>query len=375
MASIQHCVHNISRSDKTFKIIVSNLWNSPIFADIFYAMKRFVIVLFALSSFVASGQPAKWTQKKFFTVMSYNVENLFDTVRTEGKNDVEFTPSGKKNWNSSRYYEKLSHIAQAIDSVNPNCLPDIVALVEVETRQVLVDLSEQEPIKGAGYQCILEEGPDPRGIDCALMYNPNTFRYVSHKAINVRLKPSNKRTRDMLYVKGLVGKDTLHVFVNHWPSRVGGKDETASKRAQCADLLRQLTDSLYKANNDCNILIMGDMNDEPTDESVYSILGASELSRFSQLYNVNYAMKAAGRGTYFYNGEYSMLDNLIVSGNLVRRTKGFRLYGDTGFIFSPNFISYTDKKGNVMPSRSYSGNYYTGGFSDHYPVYMVFYKK
>lgn len=338
-------------------------------------MKRFVVVLLALASYVASAQPAKWTQKKFFTVVSYNVENLFDTVKTDGKNDIEFTPAGSKLWNSKRYNEKLQHLASAISSINPICLPDIVAICEVETMSALLDLASQEPLKSANYKCILEEGPDPRGIDCGLMYNPATFTYLEHKAVNVRLRPSNKRTRDILYVKGLSGKDTLHVFVNHWPSRVGGKEETANKRGQCADVLKHLTDSLIACNADCNILIMGDLNDEPTDESVCEILGAKSVSSYSNLNNINFSMKKEGRGTYFYQGVWSMLDNLIVSGNLLRRNKGFRLYGDTGFIFSPEFISYTDKKGNVVPSHSYSGKYYAGGFSDHYPVYMVFYKK
>lgn len=338
-------------------------------------MRRFLVAFLVIVGLSANAQPDKWTQKKFFTVMSYNVENLFDTIKNAGKNDVEFTPAGNKRWDSKRYYEKLSHLAMAIDSVNPNGLPDIVALCEVETLPILLDLAQQEPLKKANYKCILEEGPDPRGIDCALMYNPSTFKYLEHKAINVRLRPSNKRTRDILYVKGLSGTDTLHIFVNHWPSRVGGQEETANKRGQCADLLKHLTDSLIASNADCNILIMGDMNDEPTDESVYEILGAKEVSSYSKLHNINYAMKQEGKGTYCYNGQYSMLDNLIVSDNLLRRKKGFRLYGDSGFIFSPDFISYTDKKGIRMPSRSYSGKYYAGGFSDHYPVYMVFYKK
>lgn len=338
-------------------------------------MRRFFVAILIVASLSANAQPEKWNQKKFFTVMSYNVENLFDTLRTEGKNDVEFTPAGKKQWNSARYNEKLHNLAMAIDSVNPNCLPDIVALIEVETKDALLDLASQDPLKPANYQCILEEGPDPRGIDCALMYNPSTFKYLEHKAINVVLRPSNKRTRDILYVKGLSGKDTLHVFVNHWPSRVGGQDETANKRGQCAELLKNLTDSLIAFNADCNILIMGDMNDEPTDESIYEILGAKSVSSYCKLHNINYAMKQEGKGTYCYQGVYSMLDNLIVSENLLRRTKGFRLYSDSGFIFSPDFISYTDKKGVRMPSRSYSGNHYTGGFSDHYPVYMIFYKK
>ena len=337
-------------------------------------MKRFLTILFLFGCLLATAQPEKWTKKKFFTVMSYNVENMFDTLNTAGKNDGEFTPSGGKQWNTERYHTKLQNIANTISWLNSD-LPDIVALIEVETRDVLVDLSQQKAIERARYQCILEDGPDPRGIDCGLMYNPSTFKYVSHRAVAVKLKPSNKRTRDILYVKGTVGKDTLHIFVNHWPSRIGGKEETSVKREQCADILRHLTDSLFGINKNCNILIMGDMNDEPTDVSVYETLGAKPTSTFSNLYNITYQLKADGLGTYCYKGEYSMLDNLIVSQKLLRANNGFRLYGDSGFIFSPDTISYTDKKGIRMPSRTYSGKYYIGGYSDHYPVYMIFYKK
>lgn len=320
-------------------------------------------------------QPTKWDSKKFFTIMSYNVENLFDTIDTQGKNDKEFTPQGKKKWNTKRYYEKLKHLSMVIDSVIPKGEPDIVALTEVENKAVMLDLASQEAIKNVGYKCILEEGPDPRGIDCGLMYNPNTFNYISHKAIQVLLKPSNRRTRDILYVKGLSGKDTLHVFVNHWPSRVGGAEETANKRAQCASLLKHIVDSIQQIVPNSNIIIVGDMNDEPENESIYEILSAKETTQYSQLYNLCYAPKKLGKGTYFYNGEYSMLDNIIVNRKLITSKKGFRLYNNEVYIYSPKFIQYTDKKGNVMPSRSYSGNYYTGGFSDHYPVFIIFHKK
>lgn len=344
-------------------------------------MRVIFTTMLAVACMAANAQPAKWNSKTFFTVMSYNVENLFDTVNIAGKNDDEFTPTGKKEWTSARYNEKLQHLSEAIAALNPTSgqFPDIVGIIEAENIAVLKDLAAQPAIKGAGYQCILEEGPDPRGIDCGLLYNPQTFKYVSHKAFNVRLRPGNDRTRDILYVKGLSGKDTLHIFVNHWPSRVGGKQQTENKRTQCADRLKEITDSLIKAEPQCNILIMGDLNDEPTDESVYEILQAKEPSQYSRLNNIMFDLQQKNKGkfdsgTYYYKGEYSMLDNLIVSNPLLTRTKGFRLYERTGYIFAPDFISFKESNGDIAPSRSYSGKYY-GGYSDHYPVYMIFYKK
>jgi len=336
-------------------------------------------------------QPAKWSNKQFFTVMSYNVENLFDTLKTDDKNDIEFTPQGKKNWTSARYKQKLLHLAEVISAINPakGQFPDIVAIAEAENIEVLNDLAAQAPISEIGYKCIHEEGPDNRGIDCALMYNPNTFKYLSHKAVNVVLKPNNQRTRDILYVKGLTGKDTLHIFVNHWPSRIGGVAKTSGKRCQCADVLKQITDSIIKKDPQSNIMIMGDFNDEPDNESIYEILEAKETSRYSKLNNIMYSLQQKnkgryGGGTYYYKGSYSMLDNLIISNPLLTRTKGFRLYKDydsekkeaypTGYIFSPDFISFKNINGDKEPSHTYSGKYY-GGYSDHYPVYMIFHKK
>ena len=344
-------------------------------------MKHNFASFLIVAALTANAQPDKWSSKKFFTVMSYNVENLFDTLDTAGKDDVEFTPGGKKNWTSERYHTKLKHLSEVIAAVNPENgqFPDIVGIIEAENIAVLKDLAAQEAISAAGYECILEEGTDNRGIDCGLMYNPKTFKYLSHRSIRVKLRPSGQTTRDILYVKGMVDKETLHIFVNHWPSRVGGKQQTENKRTQCADRLKEITDSLIKAEPQCNILIMGDLNDEPTDESVYEILQAKETSQYSRLNNIMYALQNKnkgkfGSGTYYYKGEYSMLDNLIVSNPLLTRTSGFRLYENTGYIFAPDFISFKESNGDIAPSRSYSGKYY-GGYSDHYPVYMIFYKK
>ena len=344
-------------------------------------MKHIFASFLIVAALAANAQPDKWTSKKFFTVMSYNVENLFDTLDAAGKDDVEFTPGGKKNWTSERYHTKLKHLSEVIAAVNPDKtqFPDIVGIMEVENIDVLKDLAAQEAISAAGYKCILEEGTDNRGIDCGLLYNPQTFKYLSHRAIRVKLRPSGQTTRDILYVKGMVDKETLHIFVNHWPSRVGGKQQTENRRTQCADRLKEVTDSLIKAEPQCNILIMGDLNDEPTDESVYEILQAKETSQYSRLNNIMYGLQNKnkgkfGSGTYYYKGEYSMLDNLIVSNPLLTRTSGFRLYEPTGYIFAPDFISFKESNGDIAPSRSYSGKYY-GGYSDHYPVYMIFYKK
>jgi predicted extracellular nuclease len=337
---------------------------------------RYPIVLsFILISFISFSQPAKWNSKKQFTVVSYNVENLFDTLDTKGKSDEDFTPSGNYQWNSQRYYKKINDLAKVLSSVNPGKFPDLIGLIEIENINVLKDLASSKNIAKAKYQVILVEGPDPRGIDCGLMYRASSFKYLSHKAIPIRLEPSNKRTRDILYVKGLVSKDTVHVFVNHWTSRRGGEEESEGKRDQCALALKHQVDSIIQVNPNSNVLIMGDFNDEPSDASIHDILGAHAPNEPSLLINLMAGLDQQGKGTYYYKGEYNMLDNLIVTKNLTTKKAGFRLYENTGYIYNPEFICFTNKNGDKSPSRTYSGKNYYGGYSDHFPVYMIFYRK
>lgn len=318
-------------------------------------------------------QPSRWKSKRYFTVASYNVENLFDTIDVAGKQDSDFTPNGKYKWTTERYNKKLADVAKVISSICPKSLPDVVGIIEAENIDVLNDLVAQPALAKVGYKAILDEGPDPRGIDCGLLYNPKTFNYISHKSIRVLLK-SGKPTRNILYVKGLCGADTLHLFVNHWSSRIGGMLESQPKRESCAATLRHSVDSLFAINKDANVLIMGDFNDEPANDSPYKILGAKEISTQSDLVNIMYQFEVNDWGTYFYQNDFSMLDNLIVSRNLTTRKSGFRLYGDEGFIHTPEWICYTDKSGANVPARTYVGNAYKGGVSDHFPVYMIFSK-
>lgn len=337
---------------------------------------RFTILFFLLiSAFVGQAQPVKWNAKKHFTVVSYNVENLFDTLDTQGKNDEEFTPAGQNQWNTQRYYKKIDDLSKVLTSINPGKLPDLIGLIEIENIAALNDLAAGSKLAKAKYKTVLVEGPDPRGIDCGLMYRPSSFKYLSHKAVPVVIEPSNRRTRDILYVKGLVSKDTVHVFVNHWTSRRGGEEESEGKREQCARALKNQVDSILKINSNSNLLIMGDFNDEPVDESLREVLGAKAVNESTELVNLMATPDQQGKGTYYFKGEYNMLDNLIVSKNLTTKTTGFRLYENTGYIFNPDFICFTNKNGDKSPSKTYGGKNYYGGYSDHFPVFMVFYRK
>lgn len=336
-------------------------------------------LLFVFGTTFLFGQdqkPEKWKDKKYFTIVNYNVENLFDTVDAPQKKDEEFTPQGKKQWNSERYYEKLEKLASVIQKVNNEEFPEIIGFQEVENINTLRDLAKTKSLNGAGYEAIVIEGPDFRGIDCGLLYRPDAFEVIDKKAIEVKFSdPDAWPTRDILYVKGETKKNVVHVFVNHWSSRRGGQEKSEHKRVLAAKILKKYTDSIMSNFPDQRVVIMGDFNDEPTNKSLSQTLNAGRPGDDSKLINLMYPLDDKGKGTYYYRGSYNMLDNIVVSSNVVQANKGFRVFVPTGFIFNPDFICYTHKNGDKGPNRTYGGNNYYGGYSDHFPVYAIFYEK
>lgn len=321
-------------------------------------------------------QPTKWKPKKHLTIVSYNVENLFDTIDTPSKNDSEFTPESKKQWNSARYYKKIEDIAFVLSEINQNELPEIIGLIEVENENPLIDLCNSDKLKAGNYKYIIEDGPDPRGIDCALLYRPDAFTYLNHKAIPVSFPFSNnRRTRDILYVKGLINKDTVHLFVNHWSSRRGGQEKSEPKRVQSASVLKLTTDSILSSNQMANIVIMGDFNDEPNNKSVNTVLDAGRVDEDKTNVNLVYSLFDNGEGTYYYKGNFNMLDHLVITSKMIKKSKGFRNIGNQAFIHNPDTICFTHKNGDKAPSRTYGGPNYYGGYSDHFAIYSFFYEK
>lgn len=309
------------------------------------------------------------------TIMFYNVENLFDTINDPLTADDEFTPEGKKKWESIRYEKKINDLAKVIRSINSNDFPVLVGFAEVENKSVLEDLIQAEILKTKNYKIVHEESPDVRGIDVGLIYNADEFQYLTHKKIPIPIKTEYK-VRDILYTKGILkGTDTLHVFVNHWKSRSGGQEETEQQRIQCALTLRNVVDSILFENKNAKILIMGDLNDEPKNKSIFETLKADNSGEHGSLFNLMLSLSQNGFGTYSYRGEWNMLDNIIVSTSLVNSKTGFQVNENDGQIFSPDWITYTSKDGNKSPNRTYGGSNYYGGYSDHYPVFVIFKKQ
>ena len=301
--------------------------------------------------------------------MSYNVENLYDTKKDSVTSDGDFTPDGNHYWTNTKYKKKIADISKTIIALGEWEMPALVGLCEIENKTVLWDLVRHSPLENAHYAIVHKDSPDARGIDVALFYQKDKFKLLWEEFLSMKFK-----TRDILYAAGIVPTgDTLHVFVCHFPSRLGGELESEERRVYVASVLRQKVDSIYNnVTKNPRIVIMGDFNDMPDNRSIAETLKARKpFAPFSEaeLYNLAYPVYEKGLGTYKVAGEWNLLDQIIVSGALLNKNNNF--YTQEMQIFSPDFLKEIDEtKGGFKPFRTYLGLKYIGGVSDHFPVYV-----
>lgn len=312
-----------------------------------------------------------------FTVAFYNVENLFDLEDHPETQDDEFTPASEKAWDMEKYQKKLDDLSAVIRAIGKDELPEIIGLSEVENKKVLDDLIQTRILKKGDYGIVHYESPDIRGIDCALLYRMQDFKVISSRAIPVSFPfDSAETTRDILYVEGTTREnERLHFFVNHWSSRWGGKKETEPKRLFCAVALRKEVDAILNQDAEAKIIIMGDLNDEPTNRSVFEMLLSNNKRKNAgdrELFNLMYDMhNIEGEGTYYYQGNWNMLDHIIVSRAVINSPKGLHCSYDSGRILKEAFMLYQNEETQqLVPNRTYGGPEYYGGISDHLPVYV-----
>lgn len=315
--------------------------------------------------------------QKHATVVFYNVENLFDIYEDPLIKDEEFLPGATVAWTAERYQNKLSNLEKVLSSVSPEEAPAVIGLCEVENRKVLDDLIIQPSLKKANYQVVHYNSPDERGIDCALLYRKSEFNYYHSQTIRVNL--SDDKTRDILYVKGsfkISPKDTVHLFVNHWPSRGGGKEVSEPKRVMAAKALRHATDSLFARNPEAFILIMGDFNDEPEDKSLSTTLQVftpGAITQSERLYNLMFNLYRNKKGTLYYK-DWDVFDQFIVSGAFLSGHSKEIQSEKEGKAFDPEWLMFKDENGNLRPNRTKGREYY-GGYSDHLAVYLRLFVK
>ena len=307
------------------------------------------------------------------TIAFYNVENLFDTIDDpENSGDNEFLPSANKAWTQDRYAHKLNNIGAVLQGMN---YPIVVGLSEVENEQVIADLAKVNALADQEYAYIHEQSPDHRGIDVGLMYRPEFFSVLEWATYQVDIDDpnvTNYTTRDILMVKGLINEEEIYVFVNHWPSRSGGTEASEFRRVFVATELRKAVADIQEADPTAKILIMGDLNDEPTNTSVKDVLGAKtekgDPIEISSLYNCTSSLDAQGEGSYNYQGNWQMIDQIISSGNLLQTENklsitNFQVYKDPSLLFN-------HPTNGPTPDRTYGGDEYYGGYSDHLPVFV-----
>lgn len=334
-----------------------------------YISPIFLALFLVVSCQYSTVQPTA----RSLTVVFYNVENLFDTVDDPKVNDNEFLSDSKNEWTTERYLRKLQDLAIVLSETSGRNLPFLIGLCEVENRTVVEDLAITGKLKRGRYQVIHQDSPDARGIDVALMYRPDEFSVSTYYAVPVMLPGrSGLSTRDILYVKGNTRQgEELHVFVNHWPSRVGGLQQTEINRIAAAKVLKSKTDSLLSLNPDVKIIVMGDLNDTPDNKSLREVLGAvhPEKHNHPSLVNLMFPAHHNGEGSYNYRGSWDMLDNIIVSVALIK-ADGLRVENKQGYVFQRDWMTYTNPQGQQAPNRTYVGPRYVGGISDHFPIYF-----
>ena len=345
-------------------------------------MFKYIFIVFFLfpGLFISAQDGDNIKKNRKFIIAFYNVENLFDTIDDPGKRDGSYLPDAKVAWNTERYLLKLNHLDQVLSSLDEDVLPAIIGLCEVENLRVLEDLITQPGLKKGKYEIIHFESPDERGIDNALLYRKNQFIPLEFHPVPVRFSfDPEDNTRDILYVKGVPKKarqDTLHIFVNHWPSRWGGREQSDPKRVATAEILSQQLDSILSIDQEAAIILMGDFNDEPADRSLVEVLQAEPVSDHpdpTKLYNLMYEDYLTGTGTIYWK-DWDMFDQFIISGYLLQKSTGMVLTETKGSIFDPEWIMYISDEGEIQPSRTAGKSYY-GGYSDHLPVYIILYRK
>jgi len=343
--------------------------------------KYAVFLVLPLLAFQQPTVNAQGKQAKVVCVAFYNLENLFDTIDDPNVDDVEFTPQGPSRWDSKRYYAKLSHLADVISQIGDEYTkngPVFIGVSEVENRRVVEDLVHTPPLKSMGYDIVHFDSPDKRGIDVALLYQPKLFQVKSTKTHTLKMPGiPDFYTRDILQVDGLLDGELVHVLVNHWPSRSGGEIESAPKRDAAADLCLSAVKAIYKNEPGARIIIMGDLNDDPVDESLIKHLKVKtklENVMPGDLFDPMWQLFRDGVGSLAYKDSWNLFDQIIVSSALMdKKSDGYRFL--KARVFNKKFLLQKDGAYEGYPFRTYGSGVYLGGYSDHFPVYIFLVKE
>ncbi len=307
---------------------------------------------------------------KVQTIGFYNLENLFDIYNDSQTNDDDFLPTSTKKWTKKRYERKVYKLGSAISKIgfeDTNKPPTLVGLAEVENDLVLKDLIQSQDLTSYNYGYVHYDSKDERGIDVALLYNRDEFKVESSETFSIYIKtPEGERdfTRDILLVSGILDGDPIHVIVNHWPSRHNGDEATSYKRVIAAKKVLEIVGKLRSIHESPKIIVMGDFNDNPNSESI------KILTDNHTFFNTSATLWTRGRGTESHDFQWNLFDQIFISTNLTDLgQKGYHF--DHANIFDEKFVTKFHGRFKGQPFRTYVGKKYVGGFSDHFPIYII----
>ena len=344
--------------------------------------RPFSSLILALILFGTAELCAQTTARKFVPALVgfYNIENLYDTIDSPDTDDGEFLPGSNKQWTSERYWRKLDRNARVIAEMGRDLHPQglaILGLCEVENRSVVEDLVRNSLIKDRNYQIVHEDSPDRRGVDVALIHNPDIYKVYAHRSYRLAMTDTSFRTRNQLLVSGVLDGDTTHVIVCHWPSRRGGEKRSEPNRKAAAELSRHIIDSLFTINAKARIMLMGDLNDDPVNVSVARFVNATgdkAKATGGVFYNAMYEPYQKGIGTLAWRDAWNLFDQVVLSPSLVTGEGGsYKYYGVR--IFNEAYLRQADGNFAGYPFRTFVGDSYQDGFSDHFPVFVILVKE
>tara|TARA_R110000751_G_scaffold146601_1_gene250654 strand:+ start:74450 stop:75415 length:966 start_codon:yes stop_codon:yes gene_type:complete len=308
------------------------------------------------------------------TIAFYNIENLFDIYKDDLKRDTDFNPTSEKRWTIKRYNNKLRKIGYAISNIGrkeTNSHPAIIGLAEIENEAVLKDLITSKHLKEYPYQFVHYDSKDERGIDVAFIYDTTKFKVTNSESFTFSFTEtdgSQDYTRDILLVSGLFLDEPVHFLINHWPSRRTGDIETEYKRITASSNLQAIVSTLKENITNAKIIIMGDFNDDPASNSI------EQLVANQGLFNPMETLLSIDRGTTSHNFEWNLFDQIIITHNFLERQSNTLRFVKAD-IYDADFLKQMDGKYKGTPYRTYVGKRYKGGYSDHFPVYMILNKK
>jgi hypothetical protein len=349
-------------------------------------MKNLLCYFLLFSLLFTTNQNAQEKRNfKIHTIAFYNLENLFDTENDPLTYDDDRTPDGKDHWTEEIYQDKLKNMAKVMAEIGAEVsgnTPAIIGVCETENRKVLEDLVNQETLIKQDYGIIQFDSPDRRGIDVALLYKKKLFTPTHYKAKELLIYDDNDKskrvfTRDQLVVSGMLDGEKIHLIVNHWPSRSGGEKRSRSKRIKAAKLNRQIIDSIFSDDPYAKIITMGDLNDDPTNPSVKDHLNAKrKVSNLDikELYNPMEDLAKQGYGSLAYRDSWNLFDQIIISTELTKKDfSSYRFY--KAGIYNETYLVNAHGRYKGYPYRSFASGSYTGGYSDHFPVYIYLIKE